>query len=44
MPNFKKNTKGYKMKANKQSILKDFKFDKNPYATSKPAASNKPQY
>ena len=35
MPNFKKNTKAYKMKTNNQSILKDFKFAKNPYATSK---------
>ncbi len=38
MPEFKENkkgTKGYKMKAEKQSILKDFQFAKNPYATSK---------
>jgi len=37
MPNFKKNkkgTKGYKMKSEGQTILKDFKFAKNPYATS----------
>jgi hypothetical protein len=38
MPEFKENkkgTNGYKMKSEVQTILKDFKFAKNPYETSK---------